>query len=1093
MTGRPWLWKAVQRAFGGHEPTEEQRAAVMAPAEPVLVLAGAGTGKTAVMAARAAYLIASGAARPSQLLCLTFTNKAAVELEERIGECLRCLAEEEGPPEGEPTVLTYHAFALELVREFGLHLGLPEDPVVLSEAGRWQMALEVLDEMDFEHLDARTAPSTVRKVLAMAEALANYLLEPEVLLARGRMAGGAGESGRTELARMELARAVQMFQEKKEKAGVVDFADQVSLAYRLAELEEVRERVRSRHPHLLLDEYQDTNVAQARLLRRIWGPGSSITAVGDPNQSIYRWRGASLANILRFPQDFPRSDGSPASVYPLTTNYRSGRAILSLAARVAEGLPTRSRRGNLGLPDTSRLRPHPEKGEGDVLAFFAADQLEEARQVARLAREWAEEIPLGEMAVLVRKKRLLGPLRKALEAQGIPVDVVGIGGLLQLPEVVEVVSYLKVLGRPEENAALARLLLGPRWRLGPSDLAALARAGRRMSRRFAGNGEDGFPVVLTEVLEALEEVEGLSEQGRRRLLLFREELSKLRARVHLPPGELARAVIAETGLLREAEVRGGARARSIQRNLNSFLEWAESFAPPGGDGDLVAFLAYLDAVEEAGEELDEPVPEKGDAVQLLTVHQAKGLEWEVVFIPGLAEAEGGRPSSSLFPDLKAEPDPSQRPEVLPWELRTDLELPPEVRRGDRGALKARKEFRERENLEDETRLFYVACTRAKRRLVLSGAWWYLGSSLVPLREPLCPSRFYQTAARAGAKVLFEAEKPAENPLRLLLEERKEPWARAEEADPLFGAGGLAGEVERAREGRGSPPPAGQGEAYTVALEEFLARAPGVRSPRPLLPPSLSVTAILEYARCPRRFHYGHVLHVPRPSSAFLRLGAEFHAWVNGEAGQLVLEEFGPAEPGEEVPPSPGVPSLAALQEAFRSSRFHTHPPLAREVAFVLPVGEVAIRGRVDAIFEREGGLWELVDYKTGEGLDPDDPARRQLDLYLLGVKEVFGRPPSSLLARFVWVRPEGVVEEEARVGSGEVLEETREWVSGTLARLARAFAFRDFPPSPSLRCRSCHYLYTCPEGKRGAREDPLEARFGLGVPGGAGVPSAGEG
>lgn len=1074
----------VVRAMGGRRPTLQQWEAITHPLSPCAVVAGAGSGKTAVMAARVVYLVLVRQGRiegdhdgalPSDILCLTFTNKAAEELAHRVRRATEAL----GLPEGEePTVMTYHAFAARLLDDFGLRMGLEPGPMLLTEAHRWQLASSLLADREFQHLEVRTVGHVVGEMLWLSDQCANHLVDPEEVIQHGlglearqeiRRASDSEMVG-TARKRVELAAMVAEYRRRKRGARAIDYGDQIELAHGLVEAHpEVAERFRERFPVVLLDEYQDTNVAQARLLQTLCGRGYPVFAVGDPDQSIYAWRGASLRNILRFNDDFGL--GGRRAERPLYVNFRSGSRILDVANRViGEVPPERQAPGKV-------LVPHPDRGEGRVLAFVAADQLAEARHLAALVAEEAArrtavdgEPPWQDFAVLCRKKRLFPPIVQALADAGIPAEVVDLGGLLQLPEVVDVVAWLRVLDDPARNVALARLLRGPRWRIGYRDLRALADwSARRTGALRRELDEDRPGDVRFALAEALDHlggpgIVGLSDEATERLLEFREVLSALRedARGALP--DVVAAILERSGLLPELEASPHPAARSARRNLLNFLQHVASFSPVESESSLSTLVTYLDVAEDAEESDLEPVQlSEANTVKLLTIHKAKGLEWPVVLVPGLAE-HPRYPASSLFPDVSRQPNPIKRAATLPFELRKEEDLP-----RYEGNLKAfEHEVRER-GLEEERRLCYVALTRARDLLVVSAAHWYEGPKL-----PHVPGRFFEeVVGHASCQTLFREDPPEENPLIEARRARAATWPgpdRDDDVDDLFPEGwhraaeravSEEGWAERRAEEVLSPTEVRELREGLAAHRERAALIAARTTPdrAPAIPSSLSVSGLVDYARCPKLFYWSVVRPLPRRVSQAARLGSEVHRWIELESrGQATLIDLDEApdlatderlgEPGDE----------ALLKEAFRTSRFAGRVPLFAERPFLLYVDGLVVGGRVDAIFGEPDGPWEVVDYKTGRMPEPGDPtAGLQLDLYALACVDVWGKRPEDVTLTYLYLR-EGV---EVTRPAGDV-EAVRARVRETLAGIAGA----RFEPTPSDRCEWCDFLAFCDAGRR---------------------------
>ncbi len=526
----------LARLLGLAEPTAEQAAVIAAPAEPLAVIAGAGSGKSETMAARLVWLVANGMVRPERVLGLTFTRKAAGELGERVRARLDGLRQAglqvaDGEPglDGEPVVSTYHAYAARLVTDHALREALEPTLRLITPAVAWQIAARVVAGYGGP-MDAVSwsPPAVTAAVLMLAGELAEHLRTPDEVAAVGEWLDaqaaalpGTPRGGRlpapvrkildSQRTREQLLPMVAGYARAKAEREVIDHGDQVALAARIAAAHpEVGAAERSRYQVVLLDEYQDTSHAQLVLLRALFGGGHPVTAVGDPCQSIYGWRGASAGNLRRFGRDFPvlaagRAAGArrgaeraarPAPVRMLSTSFRNTGRVLDVAAVLQEGL-------RAAAPEVPRLVPPPDRaGRGRVICALTETAAAEADwvalQVATLLALPAGLAPDGEpwpdgradgvrprdIAVLCRKRAQFPALRAALAARGIPVEVVGLGGLLTVPEVADIVATLRVLHDPGASGPLARLLTGPRWRIGPRDLVALGRRARVLTQEM---------------------------------------------------------------------------------------------------------------------------------------------------------------------------------------------------------------------------------------------------------------------------------------------------------------------------------------------------------------------------------------------------------------------------------------------------------------------------------------------------------------------------------------------------------------------------------------------------------------------------------
>src|SRR5438477_1870533 len=596
----------------GSEPTDEQWTAISMPLEPYVVVAGAGSSKTSVMAARVVYLALVALGRvdaghegvlPGNVLCLTFTNKATENLTLRIRSALVHLDLPEGE---EPEILNYHGFAAQILERHGLLAGIEPGQRILTSAQRNELCARVLDEMTFRHARAEWQPSLIQNILELADQTANHRVDPLAVVAfneqrreqlkelRSTRALEAGEQ------RIELAIAAERFRALKQELGVIDFGDQITLALKTVEgFPDAAADYRVRFRTLILDEYQDTNVAQADLLHGVFGGGFPVTAVGDPDQNIYAWRGASLFNLLRFPERFARADGSPAEKLPLYTNFRSGARILAAADTVIGPLPDAQR------PDPGKaLRPFGPNGDGEVELARLADEEAEAAWISdRIVALHDEGAAWSSMAVLCRKSRLFVPLQHALAERRVPVEIVGLAGLLKLPAVVEVLAYARAADDPYASVELARILLGPRYRVGFKDLAVVAAWAKGRNYELRDEEEDETtPFLFAEALEHLDDESvrsGLSDEGYARLQEFRTELAELRAEARRPVGEFLAEVVRRTGLLAELEASPDvAAATATRRNLAAFLDEVHAFLPVDGELTLREFLEYITAEEE---------------------------------------------------------------------------------------------------------------------------------------------------------------------------------------------------------------------------------------------------------------------------------------------------------------------------------------------------------------------------------------------------------------------------------------------------------------------------------------------------------------
>jgi DNA helicase-2/ATP-dependent DNA helicase PcrA len=971
----------LAKALGLPEPTPEQQEVIESAPGAAVVIAGAGSGKTETMAARVVWLVANGHVRADQVLGLTFTRKAAAELSSRVRRRLAAWARYE-PPErraamGEdPTVLTYAAYASQLVADHGLRIGAEPSARLISPAVTWQLADAAVRGYDGELPDDIGVPSSVTKwVLLLAGQLADHLTDPtavadleaELIGAIDRLPLGAritaeypgcvADLVKSLRHRAELLPLVEAYAAAKHALEAVDFADQMVSAAQLAQLPEVGALERSRYAAVLLDEYQDTGHAQIVTLRGLFGGGHPLTAVGDPFQSIYSWRGASSGNILRFPSDFATDDG-PAPTYPLATSWRNDVAVLMAANVVAVDLRATSR-------GAVELRPRPDAAAGRVVVSFSATVEDEAQWLAgTLTEAWAglraARSQPRTAAVLVRRRSDIPLLAATLQQAGLPVEVVDLGGLLLTPEIIDVVATLRVLADHGSSAALLRLLTGARWSIGPRDLAALSRRAKYLANphRDTENRDRGS---LVEALDDLGPPARYSEAGWQRMAKLAAELHQLRGRLSAPLPELVAEVERTMGLAVEVEASVDRRGVG-RRHLDRFLDEAAHFALEADQATLSAFLAYLDAAED--EEYGLPSGEvevDPERVQILTVHGAKGLEWDLVAIPGLV--------ADVFPTKPIKVDWTRAREVLPSPLRGDrADLPTWTVEDARDRKEARDrlqvhsdQIRERHVLE-ERRLAYVAVTRARHTVFASGSTWADGV------KPRLPSEFLlELREHAEVARWYEPAPDQENPR--LAEPRTRPWP----FDPL-GRSRPAVEHGAAlvRSAMARPPMAGStwgAEVDLLLRERQSARHEGdIGVP---LPGQLSVSALVALREDPHWFARRLHRPVPLKPKPLARRGTAFHLWLEQRwAGQRLLDVD--ELPGAADAEAGADADFDQLRAAFEASRWSTLTPVEVEVPFEMVVAGVVVRGRMDAVFldpdndpDLYGPRWLVVDWKTG--------------------------------------------------------------------------------------------------------------------------------
>lgn len=1135
-----------------NSPTAEQSHIISSPLSPRLVIAGAGSGKTATMADRVVWLVANGWVRPEEVLGVTFTRKAAGELATRIRAKLAALqriaaadTRNQTFPVGllstdalEPKVSTYHSYASGIVSDYGLRLGVERDVVLLGGAQSFQLASEVVEAFDGEYEHFRSAKSTlVKAVIQLAGECAEHLQDPAgvrgwllervtefeslpyLAAARKNPSQAVGELSGLLRTRASVAEMVGRYTDAKRARGALDFGDLVALAARVAsEVPVAAETERQRYKVVLLDEFQDTSHAQLVLFSRLFGDGHAVTAVGDPNQSIYGFRGASAGQLFHFVREFPLRSGTvdgaaaPAgtarfAVAPtsyLTTAWRNGRNILAAANVISAPLSrAAATTGPAGERDTAAavevppLQPSPAAVQGRVvMGRFGTDE-DEAAAIAGDVLKFrltdfdasAAEPEPPAMAVLCRRRAQMEVIRREFEVRGIPYEIVGLGGLLDTPEIVDLVATLRVLADPGRSDSLMRLLAGARWRIGPADLMALRDWSGFLARRrgrpgavddendAAGDGAEPAVIEgdLTDAASLVEALDWLprdgwtsahgrqlSPEGLERLHRLAAELRQLRGYMGddltTLLGEVERAMLLDI----EVAARPGLSIHQARRNLDAFQDAAAGFLHSSQRVDVLAFLAWLEAAAAEENGLDAAAPEVNhEAVQLLTVHASKGLEWDVVFVPGL--------NAGAFPSSR-DSRWSSGSAALPWPLRGDrADLPQwDLDQPDqKGWLDAEKEFKAAVQVHgeaEERRLAYVAYTRAKHVLWVSSAAW-VGSraGLAGMSPFLAELEVLVPAGAAGIHPLSVPEDalPEQSPLTSELEIAGWPYdplegpadprtgkrlrlvpgrraamesaaarvlqsldleALLEAAGPDAASGAAGGSAAAAGPATRRPlrgPAAGWAHEAATLLERRTRRTtvqdvhlPGHISASTLVDLEEDAGSVVARLRRP----------VPREPGMSARKGTAFHAWVEeyfGSAGMLDLGEAAGSD--DHIDEAYG---LDTMVETFRRSEWANRAPAHVEVPVETRIGDVVVRGRIDAVFRDADGGWDLVDWKTGRR----PPARQlktkavQLAVYRLAWARLKGVPVDRVRAAFYYVADDAVVRPHD-LGSAERLEQ----------------------------------------------------------------------
>ena len=633
----------VERLLAGLNPP--QRQAVEHGEGPLLVLAGAGSGKTRVLTHRIAYLLATGAARPGEVLAITFTNKAAFEMRERvaglIGRSVRAM-----------WVTTFHSACARMLRADAERLGYSKSFTIYDESDSLRMLKRCLTELGVD--PKRFPPRAVRSKISGAK---NQLIDAD---AYAETAAGPFEE--------VVAEAFPLYEKRMLAANAMDFDDLlVRTVDALERHEEARARWRGTFRHVLVDEYQDTNHAQYRLLQLLASDRGDLMVVGDEDQSIYGFRHADIRNILDFEADFP-----DAELIKLEQNYRSTQTILSAANAVVDH--NRERR-------PKELWTEAEDGDPIQLSELG-DEHEEARWVAgeieRLGEE--EDVKREDIAVFYRTNAMSRVLEDTLVRFELPYQVIGGTKFYERAEVKDAIAYLSLLVNPADQVSFRRIVNSPRRGIGDTSQARLA----------AHANTTGLPIW--EVAERVEEVPGLGAAAIKAVLRFYETLEGLRARAdEAPVAELLAATLSESGYLEALAAERTIEAEGRAENLEELVGVAAEFDANHeleGEGETTALEEFLQQISLYTQQDD---LRDDSAITLMTLHNAKGLEYDTVFVVGCEDGS--------FPHMKALEEGGE---------------------------------------EEERRLCYVAITRARQRLYMT---WTRERRLFGRAERNLPSRF----------------------------------------------------------------------------------------------------------------------------------------------------------------------------------------------------------------------------------------------------------------------------------------------------------------------------------------------------------------
>ncbi|MEK9157061.1 MAG: ATP-dependent DNA helicase [Patescibacteria group bacterium] len=913
---------------------EVQLAAITAPDGPQMIIAGAGTGKTMVITRRIAWLLAEEKAKPDEILALTFTEKAAREMEERVDRLL---------PIGyvDTSICTFHAFCERVLSRHGLEMGFPGNMRILTETDAWLLLRKHLKRFELDYFRPRGNPTKfLREMLkhfsrckdegVIAE---KYVEHVEELWQK--QTGGTPEGfaqlpleARLELTKWkELAGAYTLYEKILAEESAIDFG---GLLLGVQQLFSHRPNIlalyRLQYKYVIVDEFQDTNSIQYMLVKQLVGEKRNVTVVGDDDQSIYKFRGAALANILQFRTDFP-----DCQRFVLTENYRSGKQVLDAAYRLIR--KNDPHRLEISENISKELRSHQE-GEGFVTHIHADTLQDEVQAVAHeiIERVTSGSASWGDFCILSRAHDPLAPFLETFDRYGIPYVHASSSGLYTKPLIIDLLAYLRITADPLNNTAWYRIITHPRLGISPPDVHELLSFVRRKAYSFA------------DAMQRDNEMFGVSSGGRERLLEFLE-MQKVFAEKNrrCSAAEIFIEIVKKSGLLGDIKGLPEMVQKEQFQYVEEFLGRLKRFVESNpGEASLSMFLEEFDAEREAGEEGSLPKDEEAgpDVVQMMTVHSAKGLEFRYVFVVNLVEQR--------FPSVS-------RSEFLP--------LPP-------GLVPFIAELDD--HIAEERRLFYVAMTRAKEGLFLLSADDYGGA------RTRKPSRFLleldidkTRPEKRGDRALREAaaQDPEHDP-----DDRKDPSQSS-------------GSYEREQHTLLSLPEEmsfSQIAAFTTCPLQYkyahLLKIPTFGKHQFSFGQTMHGT-LQKYLEQLQDMQAQAQVKIPTLATLLEIYEATFiDEWYPSPE---VKTEY--REKGREI-----------CKTFYEQMRAETPKPWKLECGFHLRVEDVVLKGRIDRIDAIEGG-YEIIDYKTGVPKDElawDD--KRQLVMYALAAEQCFN-PPLKVL------------------------------------------------------------------------------------------------
>ncbi|MDP3998734.1 MAG: ATP-dependent DNA helicase [bacterium] len=980
----------------------QQKEAVRHGNGPLLIIAGAGTGKTTVVTERIKWLISQNLARPSEILALTFTDKSAREMEEMVDIAV---------PYGytQMWISTFHAFCDRILRNEAVYIGLTPEYKLMTEAETIIFLRQNLFKFELDYFRPLGNPTKfLQGMLQHFSRLKDEDVEPEeyTLFAQSQSSKGKTQNKeeKEENAKItELARAYKTYEELKVKEGAVDFSDLIAQTLKLFRTRpKILKTYREQFKYLLVDEFQDTNFAQYSLIKVLAPPkdNPNLTVVGDDSQSIYKFRGAAVSNILQFMEDF-----KGAKQVVLTKNYRSTQTILDAAYKLIKNNDPDTLEAKLGI--SKNLKKMRNAGE-EKIEFLRVDRVENeadlvARKIKELTKLPATSLPAGkaghasytysDFAILIRANNHADPFVRALQRAGVPYQFLGPGRLLNQPEIKDLIAYLKLLYNLEDSVAAFRVLSMEIWEVKPRDLAALSSFAKKTNLSLFESAEFCVGVGNQKINNLRPAV---SEVGKEGIKKFVEMVYRhLKLLVKDTAGQILYYFLEDSGLLQKLTDFKNVTDERRAQNISKFFDKLKSYEAGHEDATVAAVVDWIEMSLELGES---PQASNMDwtevnAVNILTVHSAKGLEFPVVFLVNLV--------SQRFPT-------TERREQIPIPQELIKEILPE---GDY-------------HLEEERRLFYVGMTRARDRLFLTAANYYGEGKR---ERKISPFVFEALGEEVGSPLRVAGSKQLS-----FLE-----WGKRED--------------EIAPSATRHTPITylsySQIETFKACpfhyKLKFILRIP--------TPPSAAQSFGTSLHAVLRDFYKGLITGERLEEKDLLNLLEKnwiIEGYKSRTHGKLYRQK------GTEI-----------LHSFWRKNKDLTTLPLALEQPFAFPLKNIRIVGRldrVDPLSPSAGGGIEIIDYKTGAKTlrQKEVDQNLQLTLYALAATQVpeppLGKRPKEVLLSLYYLEAGEKISTRRTVDQlDEAKKEVLEWVE--------KISTSDFRCSHSTFCRMCEYRLLCEE------------------------------